>query len=86
MIFALALTSAVMKVVVLCKLENLVTDYTVSLPFAYRRTNDAVLYILENTYSHLEKTGGSARLMFFDFFSFSHGSLITLQIDFSMYG
>ncbi|WP_419641928.1 RNA-directed DNA polymerase, partial [Thiolapillus sp.] len=70
-----ALTSAVMKVcerVVLCKLDSLVKDYTDPLQFAYRRnrsTDDAVLYVLENIYSHLEKAGSSVRLMFFDFSS-----------------
>ena len=49
-----AFTSAVIKVcehVVLCKLEKLVK-------FAYRKnrsTDDAVLYSLENIYSHLEE-------------------------------
>ena len=56
-----ALTSAVMKVcerVVLCKLEKLVKDYLDPLQFAYRKnrsTDDAVLYSLENIYSHLEE-------------------------------
>ena len=63
-----ALTSAVMKVcerVVLCKLEKLVKDYIDPLQFAYRKnsTDDAVFY------SHLEKTGSTVRLMFFDFSS-----------------
>ena len=55
-----ALTYAVMKVcerVVLCKLEKLVKDYLDPLQFAYRKnrsTHDAVLYSLENIYSHLE--------------------------------
>ena len=55
-----ALTYAVMKVcerVVLCKLEKLVKDYLDPLQFAYRKnrsTDDAVLYSLENIYSHLE--------------------------------
>ena len=70
-----ALTSAVMKVcerVVLCKLDSLVKDYTDPLQFAYRRngsTDDAVLYVLENICSHLEKAGSFVRLMFFDFSS-----------------
>ena len=70
-----AFTSAVMKVcerVVLCKLEKLVKDYIDPLQFAYRKNNstaDAVLYSLENIYSHLEKTGSNIRLMFFDFSS-----------------
>ena len=70
-----ALTSAVMKVcerVGLCKLEKLIKDYMDPLQFAYRKngsTDDAVLYSLENIYSHLEKTGSTVRLMFFDFSS-----------------
>ena len=57
-----AFTSAVMKVceyVVLCKLEKLVKDYIDPLQFDYRKnrsTGDAVLYSLENIYSHLEKS------------------------------
>ena len=68
-----AFTSAVMKVcerVVLCKLEKLVKDYIDPLQFAYRKNNstgDAVLYSLENIYSHFEKTGSNVRLMFFGF-------------------
>ena len=56
-----ALTSAVMKVcerVALCKSEKLVKDYIDALQFAYRKngsTDDAVLYSLENIYSHLEE-------------------------------
>ena len=70
-----ALTYAVMKVcecVVLCKLEKLVKDYINPLQFAYRKnrsTDDAVLYSLENIYLHLEKTGSTGRLMFFNFSS-----------------
>ena len=48
--------------VVLCKLDSLVKDYIDPLEFAYRRnrsTDDAVLYVLENIYSHLEKGGSS---------------------------
>ena len=47
-------------------------DYTDPPQFAYRRnrcTDDAVLYILENIYPHLEKTGSSVRLIFIDFSS-----------------
>jgi len=70
-----ALRSSVMKIcerVVLCKLEKLVKDYIDPLQFAYRKnrnTDDAVLYSLENIYSHLEKTGSTVRLMFFTFSS-----------------
>ena len=68
--------------VVLCKLDSLVKDYIDPLQFAYRRhrsTDNTVLYVLENTYSHLEhkhtyrererERGNFVRLMFFDFFS-----------------
>ena len=57
-----ALTSAVMKVceqVVLRKLDSLVKEYIDPLQFAYRRNrsaDDAVLYVSENIYSHLEKS------------------------------
>ena len=67
-----ALTSAVMKVcerAVLC-MKKLVKDYIDPLQFAYRKnrsTNDAILYSLEDIYSHLEKTGNTVRLIFFDF-------------------
>ena len=47
-------------------------DYIDPLQFANRRnrnTDDAVLYVLEKIYSHLEKAGSSVRLMFFDFSS-----------------
>ena len=70
-----ALTSAVMKVcerVVLCKLKKLVKEYIDPLQFAYRKnksSDDAVLHSLENIYSHLDKTGSTVRLMFFDFSS-----------------
>ena len=59
--------------VVLCKLDSLVKDYIDPLQFTYRRnrsTNDAVLFVLEYTYSHLEKAGSSSvRLLFVDFSS-----------------
>ena len=62
-----ALTSAMKKE---CEqVDSLVKDYTDLLQFAYRRnknTDDAVLYALENIYSHLEKAGSYVRLMFFD--------------------
>ena len=78
------LTSAVIKVcerVVLSKLEKLVKDCIDPLQFAYRKnrsTDGAVLYSLENIYSHLEKKkrkkekkeeGNTVRLMFFEFSS-----------------
>ena len=57
-----ALTSVVMKVcerVVLCKLDTLVKDCIDPLQFACRRngsTDDAVLCVLENVYSHFKKS------------------------------
>ena len=47
----------------------------------YRRntsTDDAVLYVSANIYSHLEKAGSSVRLMFFDF----SGAFNTIQPHF----
>ena len=91
-----ALNSAVMKVcecVVICKLEKLVKDYIDPLQFAYRKnrsTDDAILYSLENIYSHLEKTGSTVRLMLFDFSSvatftcsdtFKHGTTVCYFMD-----
>ena len=54
------------------KLDSSVKDYIDPLQFAYRRnrsTDDAILYVLENIYSYIEKAGSSVRLMFFDFSS-----------------
>ena len=68
----------VCECVVLCKLEKLVKDYIDPLQFAYtsyrknRSTDDAVLYSLENIYLHLDKTGSTVRLTFFDFSSAFH--------------
>ena len=48
--------------VILCKLESLVKDYIDRSQFAYRRirsTDNAVLYVLENIYSRLEKADSS---------------------------
>ena len=42
------------------------------LQFAYRKNrsvDDALLYVLNNIYSHLEKAGSSVRIMFYDFSS-----------------
>ena len=72
-----ALTSIPMKV---CErlfkktLLNYVSGMLDPLQFAYqskRNCSDAILVVLENLYSHLEKTsyGNSARVMFFDFSS-----------------
>ena len=52
--------------------KKLVKDYNDPLQFSHRKnrsSDDAVLYSLENIYSHLEKTGRTVRLMFFDFSS-----------------
>lgn len=72
-----ALTSVAMKTcerLVLKLLKSNVDKYLDPLQFAYRpkrSTDDAILYSLENVYSHLEHTnlGHSTRIMFFDFSS-----------------
>ena len=70
-----ALTSAVMKVferVVLSQLQRLVADFLDPLQFAYRRergVEDAVLHVLHNIYSHLDKPCSYIRLMLLDFSS-----------------
>jgi hypothetical protein len=70
-----ALTSAVMKVLerlVLRHLQVLVSDFLDPLQFAYRskrNVEDAVLYVLNRMYSHLENANTCIRLMFFDFSS-----------------
>ena len=64
--------------VVFCNLEKLVKDYIDPLQFAYRKnrsTNDAILYSLEDIYSHLEKTGNTVRLTFFDFSSAQYSNI-----------
>ena len=56
-----ALTSAIVKVferVVLSQLQNLVADFLDPLQFAYSRrrgVEDAVLHVLRNIYSYLDK-------------------------------
>ena len=70
-----ALTSSVMKVFerfVLRRLQFLVRDFLDPLQFAYRskrNVDDAVLYVLNRMYAHLDKTNTCIRLMFFDFSS-----------------
>ena len=72
-----ALTSVAMKICerfALKFLKPMVNNYLDPLQFAYRSkrsTEDAILYTLENLYSHLEytKLGYSSRIMFFDFSS-----------------
>ena len=70
----IALTSCVMKLFERCVLVNLqhqVGDFIDPFQFAYHknRFDDAILHVLNNVYSHLEKTGASIRIMFFDFSS-----------------
>ena len=68
-----ALTSGVMKVferVVLLQLQNLVARFMDLLQSAYsknRSVDDAILHILDQIYSHLDKPDTSFRLMLFDF-------------------
>ena len=72
-----ALTSAVMKICerfVLDHLRSLTSGILDPLQFAYakgRSTEDAVLFMLDKLYSHLENTRASvsARIMYFDFSS-----------------
>lgn len=71
----IALTSHVMQCferVVLCQLRKQVASFLDPLQFAYREgvsVDDALLYMLHTIYQHLEKTGSSVRIMFFDFSS-----------------
>ena len=54
------------------KLSVLVNDFIDPLQFAYRRNrsiDDAILYVLNNIYSHLDKPNNYIRLMFYDFSS-----------------
>ena len=70
-----ALTSCVMKVfekVVLSHLQAEVAAFMDPFQFAYqkrRSVDDAILYVLNNLYSHLDKPESSIRLMFYDFSS-----------------
>lgn len=71
----IALTSHIMKCferVVLCQLRIQVASFLDPLQFAYREgvsVDDALLYMLHTIYQHLENTGSSVRIMFFDFSS-----------------
>ena len=71
----IALTSCVMKLFERCVIVHLkpqVIEFIDRLQFAYqmnRGVDDAILHVLNNVYSHLEKTGSSIRIMFFDFSS-----------------
>ena len=72
-----ALTSVAMKSAerfVLRKLKSITSPFSDPLQFAYRAkrsTEDAILFMLERLYSHLEKSycGNYARIMYFDFSS-----------------
>ena len=68
-----ALTSCVMEVferVVLRHFQNLVAEFIYPLQFAQRKhrsVNDAILHVLDQTYSHLNKLDTSIRMMYYDF-------------------
>ena len=70
-----ALTSHIMKVferLFLNKLRPLVANCQDPLQFAYRArvgVDDALVYMMNSVYSHLEKSGSYVRIMFFDFSS-----------------
>ena len=70
-----ALTSHVMKVferIFLRKLRPLVHDFQDPLQFAYRAkvgVDDALCYMTNSIYSHLENSSSYVRIMFFDFSS-----------------
>ncbi len=70
-----ALTSCVMKVferVFLPILQEQVSDFMDPLQFAYKKdrsVEDAILHVLNNAYSHLDKPNTSIRFMFYDFSS-----------------
>ena len=71
----IALTCCIMKVFERCIIVLLcpeVSDFIDKLQFAYQKNrgvDDAILHVLNNIYSHLEKTDSSIRIMFFDFSS-----------------
>ena len=70
-----ALTSSVIKVlerIILRRLNVLVDPFLDPLQFAYRQkrnVEDAVLYVLNKIYAHLDKANTCIRLMFFYFSS-----------------
>ena len=70
-----ALTSHLMKVferLFLKKIRPLVHDFQDPLQFAYRAkigVDDALLYLTNSVYSHLENSSSYVRIMFFDFSS-----------------
>ena len=58
--------------IVLNRLSSIVSGFVDPLQFAYQRnrsTDDALLYVLNSVFSHLDKPGNSIRLMFYDFSS-----------------
>ena len=71
----IALTPCVMKVFEKCFMscfQCITSNYIDPLQFAYRKNrsvDDALLYVLNKVYSHLEKTSSSVRIMFYDFSS-----------------
>ncbi|KAI4884426.1 hypothetical protein NFI96_009490 [Prochilodus magdalenae] len=75
MLRPVALTSHVMKTMERLLLNHLrpqVHHAEDPLQFAYREkvgVEDAILYLLHRTHSHLDKGGGAVRVMFFDFSS-----------------
>ncbi|TWW54691.1 hypothetical protein D4764_0239290, partial [Takifugu flavidus] len=70
-----ALTSHLMKTLerlILAHLHPLVSSFMDPLQFAYQlsiRVDDAVIYLLHTSLTHLEKAGSTVRIMFFDFSS-----------------
>ncbi|KAI3363629.1 hypothetical protein L3Q82_001257 [Scortum barcoo] len=70
-----ALTSHLMKTLerlVLAHLRPLVSSFMDPLQFVYQpdiRVDDAVIYLLHTSLTHLEKAGSTVRIMFFDFSS-----------------
>ena len=61
-----------MERIVLTHLRHLVNSEMDPLQFAYRPgigVDDAVIYLLHKSLSHLESTGSTVRVMFFDFSS-----------------
>ncbi|KAI3357032.1 hypothetical protein L3Q82_003661 [Scortum barcoo] len=70
-----ALTSHLMKTLerlVLAHLRPLVSSFMDPLQFAYQPdigVDDAVIYLLHTSLTHLEKAGSTVRIMFFDFSS-----------------
>ena len=70
-----ALTSHLMKTlerIVLRNLRPMVSSHLDPLQFAYQQNigvDDAVIYLLQRSLSHLENTGSTVRVMFFDFSS-----------------